>query len=43
MMKTGGRLAEYLLVLQDNKVHYFGQFVALVVAELMSKPGTPPR
>ena len=33
MMKTGGRLAEYLLVLQDNKVHYFGQFVALVVAE----------
>ena len=31
--KTGGFLAEDLVPLQDNKVHYFGQFVAVVVAE----------
>ena len=33
MKKTGGTLAENLVPLQDNRVHYFGQFVALVVAE----------
>lgn len=31
--KIGGGLDETLVALQDNKVHYFGQFVALVVAE----------
>jgi len=31
--RAGGRLAENLVALQDNKVHYFGQFVACVVAE----------
>ena len=34
MMKVGGvLLGEQLAPLQDNKVHYFGQFIALVVAE----------
>ncbi len=32
-MKSGGLLAEELAPLQDNKVHYFGQIVALVIAE----------
>ncbi|TCC98128.1 xanthine dehydrogenase family protein molybdopterin-binding subunit [Pedobacter frigidisoli] len=31
--KTGGFLAENLIPLQDNKVHYFGQFIAVVLAE----------
>ncbi|MGI8469583.1 MAG: xanthine dehydrogenase family protein molybdopterin-binding subunit, partial [Pyrinomonadaceae bacterium] len=31
--KTGGMLGENFLPLQDNKVNYFGQYVALVVAE----------
>ncbi len=31
--KTGGMLGEMLLPLQENKVNYFGQYVALVVAE----------
>ncbi len=31
--KAGVRLGEELLPLQDNRVHYYGQFVALVVAE----------
>ena len=31
--KIGGLLGEYLAPLQDNKVHYFGQIVALIVAE----------
>lgn len=33
IMKTGGFLGEDLVPLQDNKVHYFGQFIAVVVAE----------
>ncbi|MHA6248270.1 xanthine dehydrogenase family protein molybdopterin-binding subunit [Pontibacter sp. CAU 1760] len=31
--ETSGNLGEDLVPLQDNKVHYFGQYVALVVAE----------
>ncbi len=31
--KTGGMLGEMLLPLQDNKVSYFGQYIAAVVAE----------
>ena len=31
--KAGVRLGEELLPLQDNRVHYYGQFVACVVAE----------
>ena len=31
--KTGGMLGEQLLPLQDNKVNYFGQYIAFVVAE----------
>jgi xanthine dehydrogenase YagR molybdenum-binding subunit len=31
--KAGVRLGEELIPLQDNRVHYYGQFVALVVAE----------
>jgi xanthine dehydrogenase YagR molybdenum-binding subunit len=33
IFKTGGFLGEDLMPLQGNKVHYFGQFVACVVAE----------
>ena len=33
IFKTGGFLGEDLLPLQDDKIHYFGQFVACVVAE----------
>lgn len=33
MMKTGALIGEYLAPLQDDRVHYFGQTVALVVAE----------
>ena len=33
MKETGGNLGENLVPLQDNQVHYFGQYVALVVAE----------
>ena len=33
IFKTGGFLGEDLLPLQDDKIHYFGQFIALVVAE----------
>lgn len=33
MMKTGTLIGEYLAPLQDDRVHYFGQTVALVVAE----------
>ncbi|MDN3657410.1 xanthine dehydrogenase family protein molybdopterin-binding subunit [Ferruginibacter paludis] len=32
-VKTGGMLGEQLLPLQDNLVYYFGQYIALVVAE----------
>ncbi len=31
--KVGGRLGEAIVPLQDNKVNYFGQYVACVVAE----------
>ncbi len=33
MLKVGTLIGEYLAPLQDNRVHYFGQTVALVVAE----------
>ncbi|MDQ6786859.1 MAG: xanthine dehydrogenase family protein molybdopterin-binding subunit [Acidobacteriota bacterium] len=33
MRKTGGFLGEQLLPIQDNKVHYYGQYIALAVAE----------
>ncbi len=33
IMKTGGILGEFLLPIQDNKVHYWGQYIGLVVAE----------
>ena len=33
LFAVGGLLGENLLPLQDNKVHYFGQYIALVVAE----------
>lgn len=33
MMKAGTLAGEYLAPLQDNRVHYFGQTIALVVAE----------
>lgn len=33
MKKTGGMLGEQLVPLQDNKVNYFGQYIALVIAE----------
>ncbi len=33
IVKAGGFLGEDLLPLQDSKIHYFGQFIALVVAE----------
>ena len=40
MSKTGGMLGEQLLPLQDNNVHYFGQYVALVVAETYEQART---
>ena len=39
LMKAGAFLGEDLLPLQDNRVHYFGQFVALVVAETYEQAG----
>ncbi|MCY7375296.1 MAG: xanthine dehydrogenase family protein molybdopterin-binding subunit [Pyrinomonadaceae bacterium] len=33
LFMVGGLLGENLVPLQDNKVHYFGQYIALVVAE----------
>ncbi len=33
MQETGGMLGEQSLPIQDNKVEYFGQYIALVVAE----------
>lgn len=33
LKKIGGNMGETLVALQDNKVHYFGQYVACVVAE----------
>ena len=33
MLKVGVLIGEYLAPLQDNRVHYYGQTVALVVAE----------
>ena len=33
LLMVGGLLGENLSPLQDNKVHYFGQYIALVVAE----------
>jgi xanthine dehydrogenase YagR molybdenum-binding subunit len=33
LLMVGGLLGENLVPLQDNKVHYFGQYIALVVAE----------
>ena len=40
MMKTGGMLGEDLLPLQDNKVNYYGQYIALVVAETYEQART---
>ena len=31
--ETNGNLGEQLVPLQDNKVHYYGQYIALVVAK----------
>ena len=31
--KTGGMTGEQFLSLQDDKIHYFGQYIALVIAE----------
>ncbi len=31
--ESGGNLGEQLVSLQDNKVHYFGQYIALVIGE----------
>lgn len=33
LSKSGGMLGEQFLPLQDNKINYFGQYIALVVAE----------
>ncbi len=33
MQQTGGMLGEQLLAIQENKVSYFGQYIALVIAE----------
>ncbi len=33
LLMVGGLLGENLVPLQDNKIHYFGQYIALVVAE----------
>jgi xanthine dehydrogenase YagR molybdenum-binding subunit len=33
MQQTGGMLGEQLAAIQDNKVNYFGQYIALVIAE----------
>jgi xanthine dehydrogenase YagR molybdenum-binding subunit len=33
LLMVGGLLGENLVPLQDNKVHYFGQYIALVIAE----------
>ncbi len=33
LMKAGGSLGENLVPLQDGKVHYYGQYIAVVVAE----------
>ncbi|MDQ2747017.1 MAG: xanthine dehydrogenase family protein molybdopterin-binding subunit [Acidobacteriota bacterium] len=38
--KTGGMLGEQLLPLQDNKVNYFGQYIAVVVAETYEQART---
>ncbi|MGI9036710.1 MAG: xanthine dehydrogenase family protein molybdopterin-binding subunit [Pyrinomonadaceae bacterium] len=38
--RTGGQLGEQLLPLQDNKVNYFGQYIALVVAETYEQART---
>ena len=32
-VETGGRLGDFLPPLQDNQVHFFGQFIGIVVAE----------
>jgi len=32
LLKIGGILGEQLATLQDNKIHYFGQFISVVVA-----------
>lgn len=40
LFKVGGLLGENLLPLQDNKVQYFGQYIALVVAETYEQART---
>ncbi|MGI8788930.1 MAG: xanthine dehydrogenase family protein molybdopterin-binding subunit [Pyrinomonadaceae bacterium] len=40
MRKTGGQLGENLLPLQDSKVNYFGEYIALVVAETYEQART---
>jgi len=43
LTKYGGYLNEFLLPLQDARVHYFGQFIALVIAETYEQARAPPR
>ena len=33
MVRTGGGLADFIPPLQDNRIHYFGQYIGLVIAE----------
>jgi len=40
LMKTGGLPGEMFVPIQDNKVRYFGQYVALVVAETYEQART---
>ncbi len=40
LMMVGGLLGEDILPLQDNKVSYFGQYIALVVAETYEQART---
>ncbi len=40
LMRTGGFMGEDILPLQDKKVNYFGQYIALVVAETYEQART---
>lgn len=40
LMKTGGMMGEDLLPLQDNKINYFGQYIALVIADTYERART---
>lgn len=39
IQKTGGMLGEQLAALQENQIHYFGQYIALVIAETYEQAG----